>query len=155
LGRGEPGAQGPAAAHDRRCHAAQGPRPPRARGGARARRAARGRRAAQGASHGGGVMIVRDIEAPRGAARDGRAPNWGSVRMLLRSDGMGFSLHETTIYPGTETYIHYANRLEAVYCIEGEGEVETLDDGKVHAIRPGIMYALDKHDRHYLRAKTR
>ncbi|HLS86697.1 MAG TPA: ectoine synthase [Burkholderiales bacterium] len=99
-------------------------------------------------------MIVRDIEALRGTERDVRTPNWASVRMLLRSDGMGFSMHETTIFPGTETYIHYANHLEAVYCIEGEGEVETLDDGKVHAIRPGILYALDKHDRHHLRAKT-
>ncbi|HEX7052752.1 MAG TPA: ectoine synthase [Burkholderiales bacterium] len=99
-------------------------------------------------------MIVRDIETLRGGERDVRAPNWSSVRMLLKSDGMGFSLHETTIYPGTETYIHYANHLEAVYCIEGQGEVETLADGKVHPIRPGIMYALNAHDRHYLRART-
>jgi L-ectoine synthase len=75
--------------------------------------------------------------------------------MLLKADGMGFSLHETTIYPGTETYMHYANHLEAVYCIEGEGEVQTLDDGRIHAIRPGVAYALDRHDRHHLRAKTR
>jgi L-ectoine synthase len=100
-------------------------------------------------------MIVRDIEALRDTERDVRTPNWGSVRMLLKADGMGFSLHETTIYPGTETYMHYANHLEAVYCIEGEGEVQTLDDGRIHAIRPGIVYALDRHDRHHLRAKTR
>lgn len=100
-------------------------------------------------------MIVRDIEALRDTERDVRTDNWGSVRMLLKSDGMGFSLHETTIYPGTQTYIHYANHLEAVYCIEGEGEVETLDDGRIHAIRPGVVYALDRHDRHHLRARTR
>lgn len=99
-------------------------------------------------------MIVRDIEDARGTERDVRTPNWASVRLLLKSDGMGFSLHETTIFPGTETYIRYANHLEAVYCIEGEGEVETLDDGTIHPIRPGIVYALDKHDRHNLRAKT-
>ena len=99
-------------------------------------------------------MIVRDIEDIRGTERDVRTPNWASVRLLLRNDRMGFSLHETTIFPGTETYIHYANHLEAVYCIEGEGELQTLEDGKVHRIYPGVVYALDKHDRHHLRAKT-
>lgn len=99
-------------------------------------------------------MIVRDIEDLRGTERDVRTPNWASVRLLLKGDGMGFSLHETTIFPGTETLIWYANHLEAVYCIEGEGEIETLDDGKIHAIRPGVVYALDRHDRHHLRART-
>jgi L-ectoine synthase len=99
-------------------------------------------------------MIVRDIEDARGTGRDVRTPNWASVRLLLKSDGMGFSLHETTIFPGTETYMWYANHVEAVYCIEGEGEVETLDDGKIHPIRPGVMYALDRHDRHKLRATS-
>lgn len=42
-----------------------------------------------------------------------------------------------------------------MYCLEGEGEVETLDDGRIHPITPGRIYALDKHDKHILRAKTR
>jgi L-ectoine synthase len=42
--------------------------------------------------------------------------------------------------------------MEACYCIEGEGEVEA--DGILYPIQPGTMYALDKHDKHYLRAKT-
>jgi L-ectoine synthase len=42
-----------------------------------------------------------------------------------------------------------------VYCIEGEGEIETIPDGKIYTIRPGVVYALDRHDRHYLRARTR
>ena len=29
-----------------------------------------------------------------------------------------------------------------------------MANGKVHAIAPGTIYALDKHDRHILRAKT-
>jgi len=99
-------------------------------------------------------MIVRSLEEVKGTERDVRTPNWVSRRLLLKSDGMGFSLHETTVFPGTETTICYANHLEAVYCIEGEGEVETIADGKVHPIRPGVVYALDRHDRHHLRAKT-
>jgi len=99
-------------------------------------------------------MIVRSLEEVKGTERDVRTPNWVSRRLLLKSDGMGFSLHETTVFPGTETTICYANHLEAVYCIEGEGEAETLEDGKVHPIRPGVAYALNRHDRHCLRART-
>ncbi len=72
--------------------------------------------------------------------------------MLLASDGMGFSFHETIIHEGTETLIWYKNHLEAVYCIEGEGQIETTDDGNVFKITPGTMYALDRNDRHLLRA---
>ena len=99
-------------------------------------------------------MILRSVSEVTGTERDVQAENWVSRRLLLKSDGMGFSLHETTIFAGTETTICYANHLEAVYCIEGEGEVETVEDGHIHPIRPGVVYALDRHDRHYLRAKT-
>lgn len=99
-------------------------------------------------------MIVRSLEEVKGTERDVQTENWVSRRLLLKSDGMGFSLHETTIFAGTETFIWYANHLEAVYCIEGEGEVETIEDGRIHPIRPGVVYALDRHDRHHLRAKT-
>lgn len=99
-------------------------------------------------------MIVRSLEEIKGTAQDVAAPNWVSRRLLLARDGMGFSLHETTIFAGTETHIHYRNHLEAVYCIEGEGEVEIVADGKIHAITTGVMYALDRHDEHYLRARS-
>jgi L-ectoine synthase len=78
--------------------------------------------------------------------------NWSSKRILLKKDNMGFSLHETIIYAGSETLIWYKNHLEAVYCIEGEGEIETTVDGIIYPIKPGTMYALDQHDKHYLRA---
>ena len=99
-------------------------------------------------------MIVRSLDEVKGTAREVATSNWVSRRLLLKNEGMGFSLHETTVHPGTETYIWYANHLEAVYCIEGEGEVETLADGRIHPIRPGVVYALDDHDKHYLRART-
>jgi L-ectoine synthase len=39
--------------------------------------------------------------------------------------------------------------------LEGEGVIEELDNGKVHEIRPGTLYAMNEHDRHRLRATTR
>lgn len=100
-------------------------------------------------------MIVKNMRDIEGGEHDVVTENWASKRILLKKDGMGFSLHETTLFPGKETYIWYKNHLEAVMCIEGEGEVETIADGKIHKIFPGVTYALNEHDKHYLRAKTR
>lgn len=96
-------------------------------------------------------MIVRTLEQAEQSDRRIVTRTWESTRLLLKNDNMGFSFHITTIYANTETHIFYQNHLEAVYCISGEGEVETLSDGKVHPIRPGTMYALDRHDDHLLR----
>lgn len=91
------------------------------------------------------------------AAKDGRkivSPdgNWDSTRLLLKDDNMGFSFHVTTIYKGADFGMHYQNHLESVYCMSGRGEIENLEDGKVHPIEPGTVYILDKHDKHILRA---
>ena len=97
-------------------------------------------------------MIVRTLEQAENSPRCVNTDNWQSVRMLLRSDGMGYSFHITTIHAGTETHIWYQNHLETVYCMEGHGEVETLADGTIHKIEPGTMYALNDNDEHLLRA---
>ena len=93
-------------------------------------------------------MIVRDVETLRGGERAVSDAGWTSVRMLLARDGMGYSFHITTIRPGTEHEFHYKHHLESVYCISGRGAIEDLTTGERFAIRPGVMYALDQHDRH-------
>nr|WP_297456922.1 ectoine synthase [uncultured Halomonas sp.] len=99
-------------------------------------------------------MIVRNIDEARQTERLVTAANgnWDSTRMLLAEDGGGFSFHITRIFEGTETHIHYKHHFESVYCIEGEGEVETLADGKIWPIKPGDIYILNQHDEHMLRA---
>jgi L-ectoine synthase len=99
-------------------------------------------------------MIVRTLKDIIDTERDVSDPkgNWISRRLLLRGDGMGFSFHETVIFKGTETKIWYKNHLEAVYCVEGEGELETIPQKEIYPINPGTIYALDKNDQHYLRA---
>ena len=97
-------------------------------------------------------MIVRTLGEAAATRRRVVTDNWESTRLLLKNDGMGFSFHITTIYAGTETAICYRNHLEAVYCIAGHGEVETVDDGAKYAIEPGSIYILDQHDSHMLRA---
>ncbi|MDO6705632.1 ectoine synthase [Photobacterium sp. 1_MG-2023] len=99
-------------------------------------------------------MIVRTLDECRDSDRRVVAENgnWESVRMLLRDDNMGFSFHITTIFANTDTHIHYKNHLESVYCVSGEGEIQTTADGKTYEIKPGTLYVLDKHDEHQLRA---
>lgn len=101
-------------------------------------------------------MLVRTLDEILGTdnvtvAENG---NWESRRFLFKQDNMGFTLTETIIKAGTKTHIWYQNHLEAVYCITGNGSVETIKDGKMHEIRPGTMYALDDHDEHYLYGGT-
>ena len=97
-------------------------------------------------------MIVRDFHELKNTDRAVSDQRWTSVRMLLAADGMGFSFHITVIEAGSEHTFHYKHHFESVYCMAGSGTIEDLDTGEIHAIRPGVMYALDKHDKHTLRA---
>lgn len=98
-------------------------------------------------------MIIRKLSDLVGTERDVAWGNGQSRRFLVARDGMGYSLTDTVINAGSESLLEYKNHMEACYCVEGSGEVEDMD-GNVYPIEVGTMYALDKHDKHYLRAKT-
>jgi L-ectoine synthase len=99
-------------------------------------------------------VIVRDLDEVIGSDRDVAGEGWRSRRLLLRRDGLGFSLHDTTVAAGTELTLQYKHHLEACYLLAGEAELTDLTTGETHALRPGSMYALDQHDRHTLRVQT-
>ena len=98
-------------------------------------------------------MIVRKLKELQ-EERIQAGETWESRRLLLRGDEMGFSMHDTIIHAGTETHMHYANHLEAVYCIQGAGTVELVPSGETFRIEAGTIYALDKNDKHILRAES-
>lgn len=90
-------------------------------------------------------MIVR-------ALSDVQDVKWGnglSRRFLTKADGLGYTITDTIVYAGTESPIQYRNHLESCYCIAGRGAVR-LADGRRFEITEGTMYALEKHDAHYL-----
>jgi L-ectoine synthase len=99
-------------------------------------------------------MIVQSLSDITGTERDVRTPTWRSRRFVLAGDKVGFSLHDTVLYAGTETRMWYANHIEAVYCIEGRGELVNEETGEKHRLEPGTMYLLDGHEHHTLRAHT-
>lgn len=98
-------------------------------------------------------MLIKDFHALKNTEAAVSDAQWTSVRMLLASDGMGFSFHITTLATGSEHTFEYKNHLESVYCISGKGTITDLATGETHDIRPGVLYALNKHDRHILRAE--
>ena len=100
-------------------------------------------------------MIVRNFNDIVENERDRVVSDarWTSVRMLLASDGMGFSFHITFLEGGSEHTFEYKNHLESVYCVQGKGSITDLATGETHQIEPGVLYALDKNDRHVLRAE--
>ena len=99
-------------------------------------------------------MIVKYKEDMVGGANHRQVATGSSLRFLTRADGVGFTLTDTSNNAGTEPTLHYKNHIEANYVLEGEGELEDLATGKIYPIRAGMMYTLDKHDRHRLKAKT-
>lgn len=97
-------------------------------------------------------MIIRDFNDLKNTDRAVSDAQWTSVRMLLADDQMGFSFHITTLAAGSEHTFHYKHHFESVYCMSGTGSITDLATGETHQIRPGVMYALNLHDHHTLRA---
>ena len=100
-------------------------------------------------------MIVRDLNEIMKNDRDRVVADaqWKSIRMLLANDGMGFSFHITILEVGSEHTFEYKHHFESVYCMSGKGSITDIATGETHAIKPGVMYALNEHDRHILRSE--
>ena len=99
-------------------------------------------------------MIVRTINEINGTDADIVTENWRSKRIILAKDRVGFSVHETTLAAGSVNEFWYANHIEAVFVVEGEGTLTELATGTSHELAPGSLYLLNNHDKHELRPHT-
>ncbi|TNE41655.1 MAG: ectoine synthase [Sphingomonadales bacterium] len=99
-------------------------------------------------------MLIRSLQETRASDHNVVSEGWESARLLLKDDGMGFSMHVTTLYAGAELKMHYQNHLEAVLVLKGDGTIEDLGTGETHQLKAGSLYALNEHDRHILRPRT-
>lgn len=100
-------------------------------------------------------MIVRSLDDLKDQGRYQEKPGvWSSARYLLKDDAVGFSLNQTLVAAGTKQTMEYKNHIEANLIVEGEGTVLDCATGRSHPLAPGVMYTLDKHDRHELHAIT-
>ncbi|GGF39511.1 ectoine synthase [Williamsia phyllosphaerae] len=101
-------------------------------------------------------MIVRTTTEITDTDRDivSENGNWRSKRIILGGDKVGFSLHETVIKAGSVNEFHYANHVEAVWLISGEGTLLDRETGQEYPLGPDTMYLLNGHERHTVTAKT-
>ncbi|MGJ9403503.1 ectoine synthase [Arthrobacter sp. KK5.5] len=99
-------------------------------------------------------MLVTQLNDLNDTDRDIKSDTWRSRRMVLSGEGVGFSFHDTVIYAGTTSTFHYANHIEAVYCVQGEGTLTDETTGEVHDLRDGTMYLLNGNEKHTVRATS-
>src|SRR3546814_13670958 len=93
-------------------------------------------------------MIVRKLKDIRASDSNVKSDGWESARLLLKSDGLGFSCHVTTMFAGQELKMHYQNHLEAVLVLKGTGTIEDMGTGMTHTLAPGdcnALYAIAMH----------
>lgn len=100
-------------------------------------------------------MIIKTKKSVVGTKGEARGDKWYSLRLLHEEDGMGVTITDSILEAGFEMDLWQKNHFEACYCLEGEGTVEELDTGEIHEVKPGTLYAMNNHDRHRIRAKTR
>jgi L-ectoine synthase len=100
-------------------------------------------------------MIVRTLDEITGTERDVQTEHWRSKRLLLAGDRVGFSLHETVLDAGSVNDFWYAHHVEAVFVVEGDGELYDKDADVTYQLGPGSVYVLNGHEHHQLRPRTR
>jgi len=100
-------------------------------------------------------MIIRTLDDVKASGGFGqKAGAWSSARYLLKPDELGFTMTMTTVVAGNELELEYKNHVEANLIIEGRLLLNDISGGIERELGPGDMYALDKHDRHRLKALT-
>jgi len=86
----------------------------------------------------------RVVQCPRGG--------FTSHRLVVETDGMGYSMTKTVIHPGKPHRWHYQHHLETCYCVSGKGLLINEATQEIIAVGPDVTYVLDKHDAHTFEA---
>jgi mannose-6-phosphate isomerase-like protein (cupin superfamily) len=101
-------------------------------------------------------MFVKRASEMRLAGRElvvanGRAR---TIRMLTKSDDLGFGFSDVHFTAGADTVLWYKHHWEANHILDGTGEVTDLTSGTSYKLEPGVAYNVGPRDRHRLRATT-
>ena len=71
-----------------------------------------------------------------------------AVRVLLKSDGLGFSLSEARCGAGNSSDLWYKNHWEANYVRQGQGTLVNRRSGQSWPLQPGVLYCVGPNDQH-------
>lgn len=77
-----------------------------------------------------------------------------AVRLLLKDDGVGFSVSEARMRPGTVANLWYKNHWEANYVRSGTAVLEDMVAGRHWNLKTGDLYLVGPTDRHRLTATS-
>ena len=95
-------------------------------------------------------MLVRTMEQLEAEGRvisisHGKA---SAVRLLTKSDGVGFSVSEARADGGRSSDLWYKNHWEANFVRSGHGVLEDRSTGEQWPLAPGVLYCVGPTDRH-------
>ena len=71
-----------------------------------------------------------------------------AVRVLLKADGLGFSLSEARGSANRTSNLWYKNHWEANYIRQGAGRITDSTTGEQWELRPGCIYFVGPNDKH-------
>lgn len=99
-------------------------------------------------------MITVDAMKEHGTDHEVKRDDLSSVLLLLKSDGLGFTVARTMIHPAKDFEpFHDKDHVQAYYCIRGNGTVKD-SRGNETKITPGFFFAADKTEKHWIKAKN-
>ena len=74
------------------------------------------------------------------------------IDILLKDDGMGFTLCDVRCSAGLDEVLWYKHHWEANYILEGRGKVSDLTSGESWPLESGTIYIVGPDDRHSMEA---
>ena len=95
-------------------------------------------------------MLIRSFQK---AEADGRVVPIShgkstAVRVLMKDDGLGFSLSEARCGAGNKSKLWYKNHWEANYIRAGKGSLINTLSGESWPLHPGVLYCVGPNDQH-------
>lgn len=98
------------------------------------------------------MKVIRTHELPKDRIVNCPSGGFTSNRLLLESDGMGYTMTKTIVHPGRPQRWHYKNHLESCYCVSGKALLINNKTKEYWSIAPDTTYVLDAHDDHTFEA---
>ncbi len=95
-------------------------------------------------------MLIRSFQSVEAAGKAVPISHGKSsaIRVLLKSDGLGFSLSEARCGPGNSSDLWYKNHWEANYVRAGKGVLTDRTSGETWELSPGTLYCVGPGDKH-------
>ena len=95
-------------------------------------------------------MLIRTMTELESEGRvisisDGKS---SAVRLLTKSDGVGFSVSEARASAGASSDLWYKHHWEANFVRSGRGVLEDRGTGEQWPLAPGVVYCVGPGDRH-------